>query len=148
MAENFVDTTIGANENCGQWEIGMSIRKTRELYNADNTISAYCIEYQNSNNKESGYVVVGANEKYPPIVEFAFEGSFANTDEKLYYLGDESYDYYKKDSNNELQGISTKKAIGSCEDIEKEQKKERKKHTGDFSKEWKEARDIIRVGKI
>lgn len=73
IAEYQVNKTIG--KKSGKWQQNTSINKTYNLYNEDGNVVAYAVELSNQND-EAGYVVIGANEENPPVIEFKTSGKF------------------------------------------------------------------------
>ncbi len=90
---------INLDNNSGLWSYSMFIKDEQEIYGIDNSINAYCIKYTDNENNDCGYVLVGANDKYAPIIEYSTSGSFCFQDLKTYCIGNE-------DINNNLQNIS------------------------------------------
>lgn len=121
IAEFQVDETLVNQET--DWREGTKIRKVYNLYNEKEEICAYVVELKNGS-EDAGYVVVGAVEENPPIIEFQTSGRFL--DEKLqsneYLLYDGSINYYKVDKDTKkATNIETDKESFSIEDIESDQ---------------------------
>lgn len=93
------------------WNDGVWISSGLELYGLDNNVSAYYIELADKENQPGGYVIISANKKEYPVIEFSMEGeSFIKAassaialnreksrgavdveNTKIYYLGDGIY---------------------------------------------------------
>lgn len=98
IAEYQVEETI---ENGGtDWDPGIQVRKVYNLYDEQKELCAYAVELKQGS-KDAGYVIVGADEEHPPIIEFRTSGRFL--DEKLqseeYLLYDGNINYYKVNEN-------------------------------------------------
>lgn len=129
VAKTFVQN-FSSEEETGMWSQPLLIEEESKLYDMDGNVSAYAIEYTNKNQEDCGYVVVGANENYAPIIEYSQSGNFIHTNKKIYYLGEESLDYYIENKNGDLQGI-----VSSDNLIEKE-KDETKSASENYKSEW------------
>ena len=145
IAEFQVDETLENQET--DWREGTKIRKVYNLYNEKEEICAYAVELKNGS-EDAGYVVVGAVEDNPPIIEFQTSGRFL--DEKLqsdeYLLYDGSINYYKVDkATKKAINIETDKESFSIEDIESDQE-ESKNDTAGIKEEWKEIKKQTGVG--
>ena len=93
------ETVINNCVDSGNWDKNTIIDSVVKLYDKDNNISAYCIELKDSVGMDQGYIVVGANENTPPIIEFSTSGDFFVQDnEKGYYFG--GINYYIQDKSN------------------------------------------------
>lgn len=90
-----------------EWKDDVHIDNIIQLYEYDDSISAYVFEYCNSLKQECGYIVAGANENYAPIIEYTTSGKFIQTNEKIYYFGEEPADYYIKNKQGNFYSIST-----------------------------------------
>lgn len=117
IAEFQVDETLKNQET--DWKEGTTIRKVYNLFNEKEEICAYAVELKNGT-KDAGYVVVGAIEENPPIIEFRTSGRFL--DEKLqsdeYLLYDGGISYYKVDEDtNEATNIETRKDSFSLDNV-------------------------------
>ncbi len=88
IAKFQVDETLKNQET--EWKEGTKIRKVYNLYNEKEEICAYAVELKNGT-KDAGYVVVGAVEENPPVIEFRTSGKFLDeglqSDEYLLYDG-------------------------------------------------------------
>ncbi len=120
IAKFQVDETLKNQET--EWKEGTKIRKVYNLYNEKEEICAYAVELKNGT-KDAGYVVVGAVEENPPVIEFRTSGKFLDeglqSDEYLLYDGGISYYKVDKDTK-EATNIETDKEHFSLDDIEGE----------------------------
>lgn len=98
-----------ANDNSVEQQIpeGYSLVEDLTMYDATNKPSAYKFNIVDDSNKYNGYIVIGAQDEYAPVIEFSIseeESFFDNAAkcDKVYYLG--GLEYYGQDSN-------TKKAV-------------------------------------
>lgn len=137
IADTFIDSIRKEGDNTGAWSQNLIIEREKKLYSADDEVAAYCIEYTNAGGNDCGYVVVGANENYAPIIEYAMEGDFLQTGRKLYYLGDESISYYKDAGNGMLQNVLSKD-----EKVSKREEKQNVPDDGEYQDEWANFDDI------
>lgn len=76
IAKMHIDYILNANIDSGLWSDELIIKNEINLYDVDEIISAYCIEYTNMQEENCGYIVVGANQMYAPIIEYATSGTF------------------------------------------------------------------------
>ncbi|WP_026836092.1 C39 family peptidase [Eubacterium xylanophilum] len=88
--------------------------KATPLYNTDKEVIAYEIDIYNGNEKK-GYVIVGANEEHPPIIEYSVDGDFWR-DIKLapgeYIVYDGKFGYFKSSDYSEVaEDISTHEKV-------------------------------------
>lgn len=122
------------------WSDDTKIRKTYSLYDSEEKVCAYAFELED-NGEDAGYVVIGANEEYSPVIEYATSGRFYDgelTDsEYLFYDG--ALGYYKATEESDVisdirnEGHTYKKV---------EEEIEREKHT----EEWEDIREQLSVG--
>lgn len=82
---------------------GYTLVNDLTMYDGNNDPSAYKFDILDKNKNYSGYIVVGAQEEYAPIVEFCIseEETFfdnATNCDKVYYLG--GLEYYGQDIDN------------------------------------------------
>ena len=116
-------------------DIKIKAERSQFIYNAEKELCAYAFDIK-KNGEDSGYVVVGANEEYPPIIEYALTGRFLDNSVCLnggeYLIYDGGVNYYKaKNEESVAKNIHTKKEV----ELE-ELKKERRMRTVDHSSEW------------
>lgn len=136
MAWLQVNSVREQKQDIGEWSSNLKIENTQNLYDCDNNITAYCINFVDKDNNDCGYVVVGANDDYDPIVEFATSGDFfTEKGEKTYYLGEYDYFVQKTDDVNVLENVSDKTNIEDKYISIKEAKRVYKKE--DHVSEWK-----------
>lgn len=147
IAEFQVEETLENQET--EWKEGTTIRKVYNLYNEKDEISAYAVELKNGT-KDAGYVVVGAVEENPPIIEFRTSGRFL--DEKLqsdeYLLYDGGINYYKVDEDTkEATNIQTDNEHFSLDDIEGEKEEAASgSEKEEIQKEWAAVKKSAAVG--
>ncbi len=146
IAEFQVDETLKNQEI--EWGEGTKIRKVYNLYNEKEEICAYAVELENGT-KDAGYVVVGAVEENPPIIEFRTSGRFLDerlqSDEHLLYDG--GINYYKVDEDtNEATNIETKKESFSLDDVVSVQEVFEQSRTEEIKSEWDAVRKSARLG--
>lgn len=147
IAEFQVEETLENQET--EWKEGTTIRKVYNLYNEKEEISAYAVELKNGT-KDAGYVVVGAVEENPPIIEFRTSGRFLDeglrSDEYLLYDGGISY--YKADKDTkEATNIETDKEHFSLDDIEGEEEESgTESEKEEIQEEWAAVRRSAAVG--
>ena len=147
IAEFQLDETLKNQET--EWKEGTKIRKVYNLYNEKEEICAYAVELKNGT-KDAGYVVVGAVEENPPIIEFRTSGRFLDEelqdDEYLLYGG--GIGYYKVDKDTkEVINIETDDEYFSLDDIEDEKEEfgtegEKK----EIQEEWTAVKKSAKVG--
>ncbi len=145
IAEFQVQETIESGET--DWKSGTKVRKVYNLYDEQKQICAYAVELKRGD-KDAGYVIVGANEEHPPIIEFNTSGKFLN--EKLqsdeYLLYDGNIDYYKVDKNiNQASNIENETESISVDDIETEEEKPETVKE-EISDEWEALMEKVKVG--
>ncbi len=121
MAWLQVDSVRKQTQDIGEWSSNIKVKNTHKLYDCDDNITAYCVEFSDKDNNDCGYVVVGANDIYEPIIEFATSGDFfTEKGEKTYYLGkyyDSEWKFYKKCYLNGKSDIKTKAEGASIQTI-------------------------------
>ena len=67
---------LGDSEDIGAWHWGMFLCRAVPMYDANDNVSSYYLACKNNNGDDIGYVVVGANTDYAPIIEYATGGQF------------------------------------------------------------------------
>ena len=145
IAEFQVDETLKNQET--EWKEGTKIRKVYNLYNEKDEICAYAVELKDGT-KDAGYVIVGAVEENPPIIEFRTSGRFLDeklqSDEHLLYDG--GINYYKVDEDTkEATNIETDKEHFSLEDVAAVQEVSEQK-TEEIKSEWEAISKSVRLG--
>lgn len=122
-----------SNRNDKKWGNRTKIADVTPLYDAEKHLCAYAVDLKEEE-KDAGYIVVGCNENYPPIIEYSLEGKFvkdsAPLKESELLVYDGQMDYYKVSRDSELAvdiHTNEKQELGKLE------KKEGEKHT----EEWK-----------
>lgn len=89
-----------------------SIISTIPLYDANDTISAYCVDFFNEDTKQEAYMIVNIASGEPQILEFHPNGRSPYSDceqEEYYYGGFENY--YVKGNGNQLRNLLTNDLI-------------------------------------
>ncbi len=89
-----------------------SIISTIPLYDANDTISAYCVDFFNEDTKQEAYMIVNIASGEPQILEFHPNGRSPYSDceqEEYYYDGFENY--YVKGNGNQLRNLLTNDLI-------------------------------------
>lgn len=56
------------------WQSVVNLNKITTLYDLDNNPSAYLFELTNEDSQPSGYIIVGADKGYAPIIEYSYSG--------------------------------------------------------------------------
>ena len=144
IAEFQLDETLKNQKT--EWKEGTKIRKVYNLYNEKEEICAYAVELKNGT-KDAGYVVVGALEENPPIIEFRTSGKFLDeglqSDEYLLYDG--GIGYYKVDKDTkEATNIETDKEQFSLDDIEGEREESgTESEKEEVQEEWTAVRRVV-----
>lgn len=85
-----------------------SIISTIPLYDINDTISAYCVDFFNEDIKQEAYMIVNITSGEPQILEFHPNGKSPYSDgeqEEYYYGGFENY--YVKENDNQLRNLLT-----------------------------------------
>ena len=121
-----------SNSNGKKWGNRTKIANGTPLYDAEKKLCAYVFDLKEKE-KDAGYIVVGCNENYPPIIEYSMEGKFIMDSTPLkeseLIIYDGQLDYYKVDRDSELaMDIHTNEK----QDLRNLEKKEGEKHT----EEW------------
>jgi len=136
------------------WNKGVKIDERRAVFDEKNMLECYYFGIKDTDNKDCGYVITGANTEMHPIVEFAEEGeSFLDVsiehvvekvndienvnldsdDCKLYYTGDMNY-AVKCKVNNDVSKIYD---ISTSDVAEIEELYQKEEETQDYSDMWK-----------
>lgn len=87
-----------------KWTDNTQISKTYPLYDAEKNLCAYVFELKDAG-EDAGYVVVGANEEYSPIIEYATSGRFyegEELDDSEYLMYDGTLGYYKASKDSDV----------------------------------------------
>jgi hypothetical protein len=120
----------------------VKVKNTTYFYDLEGNISAYSFEFVDKMNKDSGYIIVGANDDYPTIVEYATDGApfyheavkslkSDKSDVKeivLYYTGDLDY-FIGTDNTNKIFSIQTSAVEAvSADKVKKNSKKVKDKY--------------------
>lgn len=124
------DHREGKRTKENKWSDDTKISKTYPLYDSEEKLCAYAFELKDSG-EDAGYVVVGANEEYSPIIEYATSGKFYDGElkESEYLLYDGTLGYYKTSETSDV--VSDIRDKGhTCKKIKT--RKSREKHT----EEW------------
>ncbi|MCI8962289.1 MAG: hypothetical protein HFG37_01055 [Eubacterium sp.] len=133
IARKHLDAVIYDSSNNGKkWGNRTKIANGTPLYDAEKKLCAYVFDLKEKE-KDAGYIVVGCNENYPPIIEYSMEGKFVMDSTPLkeseLIIYDGQLDYYKVDRDSELaMDIHTNEK----QDLRNLEKKEGEKHT----EEW------------
>lgn len=120
IAEFQVEETIQRGET--SWKSGTKVRRVYNLYDEQKQICAYAVELKKGD-KDAGYVVVGADEEHPPVIEFCTSGKFLDDNLKSdeYLLYDGNIDYYKvEEDTNQATNIENEAESISVDDIDTE----------------------------
>ena len=148
IAEYQVNKTIG--KKSGKWQQNTSINKTYNLYNEDGNVVAYAVELSNQND-EAGYVVIGANEENPPVIEFKTSGKFLKrhlgSNEYIIYDGFTNYYIVNKDTQIAT-SIDDSKEKFNINQLEKRTEKQNLKKSikCEDKKEWDAIKKEIKSG--
>ena len=124
------DHREGRRTKENKWSDDTKISKTYPLYDSEEKLCAYAFELKDSG-EDAGYVVVGANEEYSPIIEYATSGKFYDGElkESEYLLYDGTLGYYKTSETSDV--VSDIRDKGhTCKKVKTRQSRE--KHT----EEW------------
>lgn len=109
---------LNARENSDSIAEGLpeeySLAKSLTLYNNDERPSAYKFDIVDENNNYSGYIIIGAQETYAPVIEYSFSDTrgFLDTlqaDDQAYYVG--GINYYVVDTDGDVKDLSTGEEI-------------------------------------
>lgn len=145
IAEFQVEETIQRGET--SWKSGTKVRRVYNLYDEQKQICAYAVELKKGD-KDAGYVVVGADEEHPPVIEFCTSGKFLDDNLKSdeYLLYDGNIDYYKvEEDTNQATNIENEAESISVDDIETEgEKSETVKE--EIRDEWEAWKENVTVG--
>lgn len=149
VAFNHVMSMMKLGQGQTPWERGVRFSKEIVLYDLEDNPSAYSFEFETLDGKDCGYIIIGADKDYVPIIEYSFEGDpafaknsleakkytslSANENEKIthvnryYYLKGLDYlaEYTCKDGNRVLIDVSNSSdfAIQDKNEIKKQIKK-------------------------
>ncbi|WP_312043065.1 hypothetical protein [Anaerotignum sp.] len=105
---------LNARENSDSIVEGLpddySLESSLILYGNDDRPSAYKFDIMDEDNSYSGYIVIGAQEIYAPVIEYSFSDSrgFLDTlesNEKGYYVG--GINYYAVEDDGSMKDIIT-----------------------------------------
>lgn len=134
VAEDHMD---GKRTVENKWSDKTKISKTYPLYDTEEKLCAYAFELKDSG-EDAGYVVVGANEEYSPVIEYATSGKFYDGELKdsEYLLYDGTLGYYKTSKESDV--VSDINS-GKQKYRKVKQKIQRKKHT----EEWEDISDQL-----
>ena len=100
IAQKHIQSVIQLNkdQDTSNWHWGMHLGTPLKMYDLTEKISAYCFEVFDELDEDCGYVVVGANNNYAPIIEYNFKDKFYPSVEaekrgatRVLYLGGVDY---------------------------------------------------------
>lgn len=99
-AEDHMD---GKRTKGNKWSDKTQISKTYPVYDTEEKLCAYAFELKDSG-EDAGYIVVGANEEYSPVIEYATSGKFYDGELKAseYLLYDGTIGYYKTSKESDV----------------------------------------------
>ena len=85
-----------------------SITSITSLYDFNDTISAYCVDFFNEDTKQEAYMIVNITSGKPQILEFHpnEKSPYSDRERKAYYYGGFEK-YYVKENNDQLRNLLT-----------------------------------------
>lgn len=130
IAKLHLNSVVKQGSDCGDWTNSTKIVRELPLYDMVDTLCAYAFELGNKK-EDAGYIVVGINEEYTPIIEYSTTGRFLKDtlSEQEYLVYDGTLDYYKTTKNSE-----------KMSNIHKKESKDKQAVSGERTKhcsEWK-----------
>lgn len=89
---------------------------SKTIYETEGVPSAYKFDFEDEKDTYHGYIVIGAQEEYAPVIEYSFsdEKGFldsAEANEEIYYVG--GYDYFAVN-----EGTGTVKNLNTQEEVQ------------------------------
>lgn len=67
---------LSEDETLDKWHWGMKISKPTAMYDLAGNISSYYFSLSDENGGAAGYIIIGSNPSYAPVVEYATSGYF------------------------------------------------------------------------
>ncbi|MBR3470250.1 MAG: C39 family peptidase [Lachnospiraceae bacterium] len=147
IAQKHIQSVIQLNkdQDTSNWHWGMHLGTPLKMYDLTEKISAYCFEVFDELDEDCGYVVVGANNNYAPIIEYNFKDKFYPSVEaekrgatRVLYLGGVDYYIY---ANEELYDVSDFGSVKSNSELCATNNLI--ESAGEFEKEWQGWREVL-----
>lgn len=106
IAKKHIEEVIcNYEKDCKKWNYKTKVGTVIPLYDADRELCAYVFELKQSQ-RDAGYIVVGCNDDYPPIIEYSMEGKFIDDSRSIkeseFLVYDGRFNYYKADEKSKL----------------------------------------------
>ena len=102
---------LSENEVNDNWHWGMLISEPMAIYDLNGNINSYYFSLSGEDKMDAGYIIIGANESYAPILEYSTSGSFQpvkvmkeNRANRLYYAGGLDYFIYNNENYKDMSG--------------------------------------------
>jgi hypothetical protein len=139
MATIHVESIIRLDkETSDGWRLGIILDAPHEMYDLSGNISAYYMQIHDENNVGLGYVVVGAEDLYAPIIEYSTDGMFypavvmeKYNSQKIIYLG--GFDYFIEVS----EGYINVSDFGTEKEVIADISEKNVYENEDYSDEWR-----------
>ena len=131
VAEFHIESLVEKKKERGKWNKKPRIKKEIPLYDNQKKICAYVFELSNGN-EDAGYVIVGNNEQYAPVIEYSTSGRFweGELKDSEYIIYDGSLGYYKASDDSKVVTDIHNKDLKYKKNYEK---KKRSNHTEEWA---------------
>lgn len=136
---------LSENEVSDSWHWGMTISEPTAMYDLLGNVSSYYFLLSDENGDETGYIIIGANSSYAPVIEYATSGSFYPAEAleienatTIHYTG--GIDYLISDGETYFDVSSFGEAVEATEEVAQNASAY---SMDDFSDEWEMWENIL-----
>lgn len=136
---------LSENEVSDSWHWGMTISEPTAMYDLLENVSSYYFLLSDENGDEAGYIIIGANSSYAPVIEYATSGSFYPAEAleienatTIHYTG--GIDYLISDGETYFDVSSFGEAVEATEEVAQNASAY---SMDDFSDEWEMWENIL-----